>query len=135
MHQRAWRREEACSADGVIGRHRVGVHGVEAIAAGVVDGDNHDWFVVAVMKMGCSRLQADLETRSALKQAGVLAFLPTEKRLCVGSCFDRSAEKIRLGYVRILMGGRRNHTATPNPVMLATEGENNGQDGRLVELH
>lgn len=38
----------------MIGRHRAEF---EAIAAGVVDGENHDWFVVAVMKMDCSRLQ------------------------------------------------------------------------------
>jgi len=64
----------------VIGRHR---DELAAIAAGVVDGDNHDWFVVAVTKTRCSQLQADLETRFAMKQAAFSVFLFSEKRLSV----------------------------------------------------
>ena len=72
--------DEAGSVDSVIGRHR---DELAAIAAGVVDGDNHDWFVVAVMKTRCSQLQADLETRFAMKQAAFSVFLFSEKRLSV----------------------------------------------------
>lgn len=64
----------------MIGRHRAGF---DAIAAGVVDGENHDWFVVVVMKMDCSRLQDDLERGCVWKHAEFSGFLTSEKKFCV----------------------------------------------------